>query len=393
VGLIVFQLLVWGLVSFPRTRVFLITVFLLAVLVAAIIPFGKGSGALPSWKRFEAGALAVFAVVWLGAGGAAWLAVNQERRGRWTGRRSAGILRRPGLDRELILIPLTSQLHAQFWAEWRRNGRLPLIIWTVLVWVVLGTDLLSRVRTESWLSDAVSGGAAGLAVALVAVTGLNLARDPSSKSLALSSFSAVRPVNTGTLFEAKLLVGGTLWLAAALIAAASYFVCAVAGDYLEEIKPIGDNLLVVVVLLGSIHLFVGILPLCLWGRMPGFPWSLLPLLAVYSLFVNGVVWAERHHWLTDEALFLGLSALLVIKLVTAFWAFRRSLLRRLSTAGFVARYVVLWVIAAVLVIWGLGQIVNRGLLDVLAVIPGALLALPLARIAICPLALDLNRHR
>ena len=141
-GLAIFQALVCGLPSFPMTRVFLVTLLVLGLLSLAALPFlmqqDVAADAITFWTMRKS---ALASVCWVIGIAAAWIGVRQERRGGWAGWQwgtTAMILLR-----ELGPTPLEfgSALRAQFWIEWKRNCRLPLLVWTLLVWMALGVTL------------------------------------------------------------------------------------------------------------------------------------------------------------------------------------------------------------------------------------------------------------
>jgi hypothetical protein len=394
-GLAVFQALIWGLASFPKVRTMSVTFFVLGLLVLALLPFADHGAMAQRWRTLEPLLLVVFAGIWACAVAAAWFSVSLERRGRWTGwnRPLLPAVVQPWLEARPP--SFRSPWEAQFWAEWRRNGRAALLVWTFLVLAVLSADLLFRER-HFWTPEEASEGLLSLGVVLgmgwLIVTGLNLARDPASRRLPLSSFTAVRPVTAGTLFQAKLALGGVLWLGAILILAAFFYVFASVGGYLgndlSEVRNIGKVLLPI-----SLHVFVGVLPFCLWGRSPGFPWSLLPMLLVYGLLVNGLRWFSGHSNY-QEFLFVLLVLLVIAKLIAASWSFSTAIHRGLSSIGFALGYTAVWLAATGVLLWmAYGALDQSDFPAALKLIPGAVLIVPLVRVAFSPLALELNRHR
>jgi hypothetical protein len=223
------------------------------------------------------------------------------------------------------------------------------------------------------------------------LTGLNLSRDAGSHRLALSAWSASRPVTTGALLWPKLLTGGALWLGAVLvILLGSAAVRGLTGRL--QWPPAAIPLFLAA---SSLNLLVGILPLCLSGRIPGFPWSLAPLVLLYGLAATAWGWVGDHPQF-HAAVFVLLVALVALKLMVTYGAFHRSLVLELVSPRFVAGCVGGWLVAA----GGLTLAVVLLMLDAgkwdlssLLALPIAVLIVPLARIALSPLALALNRHR
>ncbi|MBI2927616.1 MAG: hypothetical protein HYY24_18115 [Verrucomicrobia bacterium] len=394
-GLVVFQALVWGLASFPKTRICVITALILGLIPLAALPFVTPTEETTFRNVIQPLLPGVFAAVWLAGFAAAWLGVRQERRGGWGGARDVGAL--AVLTRELRPRPLEfgSALHAQFWIEWRRNARLPLGLWTLMVVVVLAVDVCRVADPQRFGTFADIALSCGILAApfWVLLTGLNLARDAGSKRLALSSFTATRPVQTGVLLSAKLLAGGVIWTLGLAILGLAFLASVAARGGLEEFPHLDVPELAVMVTV-SLHFLVGILPLCLTGRIAGFPWSLLPLLIIYGAVLNASSWLQRH---TDyfSVMFFLLLLLVLAKLGVAFWGFRRAIGLRCISPRLVAVYVALWLVAtAVLVEFAVVAAARASWgNDALFLLPAAVVAVPLARIAVSPLALAMNRHR
>lgn len=388
-GLTLFQAVVWGLPSFPKTRVALLSLLMYALLVFASYRYSNPNESLNTvqWG---------FAVAWLLGGTAAYAGVQLERQGHWTAwqRRSRFAMLIRGISPKPL--QLRSALGTQIWFEWKRNCRLSLALWTLAVWLIVWLNCLQTIAPPAIETGVIQ---AGLGFGLFScLLGLNLGRDITSKELSLSSFMATRPVNTGTLAIAKLVAGLATWLIALGIGIVSVLVgITVSGVRDNPAYPWprdwSEGIFWVIQLVIALQFFIGILPLCLSGRIRGIPWSLLPLLLVIGGVFNVFWWLGRHGWPQDLICSL-LAALLVLKLVTAFWGFRRSLAARLTSPRFVMVCVVTWLIAttvcfSMVIAFNTTQDGTVAIASALA----ALLAVPLARIAISPVTLAWNRHR
>jgi hypothetical protein len=388
-GVILFQALVWGLPSFPKIRAWVITFLVLGLLFMAALPsVVRNSAEAAVWERAQAwvfGGLALAAALGLTV---AFIGVTLERRGAWSAwTRTSFSLH--ALRQLLPHLAFQSPAQAQTWIEWRRNGRLALGIWMAFVSALIVVDLLRH--------RFFGNGSATIGLGLIAacawsgIVGLNLARDGVSGKLALSSFSAVRPLTSGALVQAKLTVGIGLWAGAVgLLILGSLITAGFDGEAINSGSAITGLVLAIAI---SLHLFVGILPFLLLGRIPGFPWSFLPWLLIYATVINGVVWFERHSdWATLA--FGILTALVTLKLTIAVWGFRRALRARISSWQFVGSYALLWVMAAGLLAIFAGAFANHAeWSDGLLAVPTTVLMVPLARVAVAPLALAANRHR
>ena len=386
-GLSSFQALVWALPSFPKLRAFLLTLLVLSLFIGAALPFDSTTNRLG-----EPVLMAACGVLWAATIGAAWLGVKLERRGFWNGWARLD----PAADSFRLVLPTVIQfagpLHAQCWMEWRRNGRMAVGV-TVAIFIALAACAATLPFGDGHLQTVAGALVSVLSFAAagwVGIAGLNLARDGSSRTLAMSSFTAVRPVSVGTMIEAKLIVGIIVWLAGAFGFAAVWAVLSM----LSPGRSAAPALFLCWTVAVSAHVFVGILPLCLSGRMAGFPWSFLPWLLVYGGIVNVAIWFGEHPNHLDALFWLCAFALL-LKLAMAGWGFTRAVRERLVSPGFVGVYVTLWLLlSSFLVRAALAQVDGFGWGDwSMALIPGAALMIPLARIALSPLALAANRHR
>ena len=408
-GLAGFQAIVWGLPSFPKTRVGLLTSLILGLVALLGMPFFLQQGArvesIAQWDALQPTLMLGFVLIWFASVVAAYFGAAKERCGAWSGWRWPAILSRPIKWLSPPSLDYLGAFHAQVWMEWRRNGRLSVAVWVLVLVVFLGVDVFTKSIDAPWTLE-IEGIVSVAFVAWGALAGLNLARDGGSKELALSSFMASRPLTTGSLLAAKILAGAAIWPMAAL----AFVVCVVVASIVipSEVQMLTQMLthestgvgigssfgIIVVGLALSLNVFVGILPLCLSGRIPGFPWSLLPLLMLYGLLFNAYAWFMRHAELFGWMFGLAMLALL-IKLVVAFWGFRRSVRLRMISSWFVIGYLAFWLIATtVLVALALVRVQRAGWSsDVLTMLPAAALAIPLARIGVSPLALAMNRHR
>ena len=385
-----FQTLVWSLPAFPKMRICSITA--LVLLLVAIVVGTSGLILTSSWNGSRPALFAGFSGTWLAFAGLAILGARLERQGHWSGWVRSSIFARALLKVQPRLLPFRTPLQAQFWIEWRRNGRIPFALWCGFVGILMFLEL-RRLRGGVDSTDVIL-----LVVALfsAALTGLNLARDGSSKRLSMSALTAVRPVPVGTLLSAKLLLGAVLFFGGLAILAAAYGLIAMGfstPDYshLTLEKLFGRIMLTAV----AFHVFVGILPLVLSGRVPGFPWSLLPLLIAYGLCINGFIWLDGHQEYVVAVLWL-LCGLVIVKLAIAFWGFRRSVALGMASSGFVTAYALFWLAATGFLLVQTVRFQQHASVSPysdLLLLPAVILIVPLARIAISPLALAMNRNR
>ena len=396
-GLSVFQAVTWGLALFTKTRIALLTLLLMVMVAFAWAPFERVTGvdatAEPSWIVWEPRLVALLAGVWIGGMGAAFVGVRWERRGRWQSGRPGGTSWLPWRELAPQWVAFRSPFQAQLWMEWRRNFRWSFLAAVVLAGMFAGASLLAAVSAkysplvELLRAWAVIGGAGW-----VIITGLNVARDGSSKQLALSSFTATRPLGTGTLLQIKLLAGLGTWAFGVAIAAGTALLVVATASEAHALQSYPPALWILALAL-SLQVFVGILPVSLSGRIPGFPWTFLIMVGICAGAVDVWQFILKHHF--EELAAVALAGLVVIKLALAFVGFRRSLARRLISPGFVGAYVVGWLLASgLLALWARIQMERLEWEFIgISLVMLAWLALPLARVAFAPVALAGNRHR
>ncbi len=142
----------------------------------------------------------------------------------------------------------------------------------------------------------------------------------------------------------------------------------------------------------SLHAAVGLFPLWLTGRVPGLPWSYLGLLIVYAGLGNLIIWFERHSNYWYLALLL-IGFAVAVKLGLSFLAFRQALKGKLVSRGFVFGSVSIWALGTIVFVALISSITPPNNGDMTSMLPFAALLFPIARIALAPVALAINRHR
>jgi hypothetical protein len=102
-----------------------------------------------------------------------------------------------------------------------------------------------------------------------------------------------------------------------------------------------------------------------------------------------------HHQDYHRLLFFLLVVLVLLKFAVAFWGFGFALGLKLVSARFVVGSVGVWLVGAGALFFLAWEFAARAdwAHDSIYVLPAAVLAVPLARIALSPLALAMNRQR
>jgi hypothetical protein len=228
------------------------------------------------------------------------------------------------------------------------------------------------------------------------ISGVLLARDASSKSLALSSFLATRPVTSGELAFAKIKLAAWVSLVGWLIyGVALFFWFNFFGAHPDTPISRWDDALVptmgFVALALAWHL-VGALPLWLMGRVESAAWAGLLLLGGYIALGNAIQFLDKHVGLPVALPWLFTFGL-IAKILIAVWAFLEANRRGLLSPRVTMNYFAFWLLgtigfAAIASAISAGTAIPQPL-----VTQGAGLLLPLARVGLAPLALARARHR
>ena len=395
--LVLFQILVWTLPGFPKTRATLLTLLLTAFAVLCALPFGDFTW----WPERKPALMAIYGVLLVTGPFVAWLGVARVRNGErrhWPALAAVATRLANAFSRRR---DFGSPAAAQFWIECRRNGRLAFGGLALVILCVLG---LNAVLPSSNGSSSVQFDSVYVPVLVFLVfiwtpiLGLTVCGDAGSRRLPLTTFQAVRPVAVGELVAAKLKAMTALLLCGWVMAALSaIYVWAVLSG---QVQPWFDRIVqnsesgMIAIVLGAIsmHVLVGLFPLWLSGRVPGLPWSFVGLLVVFAGIANIVAWFARHSEYWHLALLLiGFAA--AVKLGVAFLAFRHALKQKLVNRGFVAGTVSIWLFGTAICIELMSRICAGNGLDATLLVPFAALLFPIARLALAPLAMAMNRHR
>jgi len=206
----------------------------------------------------------------------------------------------------------------------------------------------------------------------------------------MTSIRATLPVNCGTLAAQRILTlflgWCLLWLP--LLLATHWYDPDLTGIAAPDAQTKVLAALARLMVVGA-HVVVGVLPLFLWGRLEGFPNLLLAAIGSWVW-----VWVLAAFFNLNEGQDPGwrwglVGLLLGVKLATATWALVAGVRARHLTGRFAAGLVAGWLAAASLLIWALPTWRTGGAWRAAAI----MVMLPLARLALCPLALAANRHR
>jgi hypothetical protein len=293
-----------------------------------------------------------------------------------------------------------STARAQLWFEWRQNA-------SKLFFYVCGLSLIPFLGMAIVAADVGTlsdGDTFGLTIYLLAVPlFIHFIRGMSERGIA--PFLAIRPITNGELVTARLQAIAISTILSWLVTIVLVSLVRLFGNMPAAIESMGIppevrarlRPLLPIVVLGLIVITWRFVAADLFLILSGKPWGVRT--AVLK-FYAGLVFAGIIAWLCrKQELALGLARVLPLLLGLALclkfalasratiWALKRRLISRRAVTG----YILIWiVVAAVLILPLLASFGHPRW--VVSVCLGALLLLPLARVALAPAALASARH-
>lgn len=395
------QATVWGLPGYPRLRVAVLVVLVFSAVggfVAGVTP-GVSIDARSPWVLAGLGGWTALAA------SVAVAAVGMTRRGSWQGAGWSGRL----WDAAGSIIPLRvyfdTPFGAQIWMEFRRTAGVALgilVLWSLLWFPV--AQFWSTSGAFTFILEILMMECGVVLVPWSVLVGSLVALDPAKRTSRLSTLVASRPISSAEILTAKLVAMTSIWVVGLVWTGAVTALPLVSSGRFQWLVDsvtwpgvggsVGAGLPVVLLL--SFNFLIGLLPLLLGGRAPGQPWAFLMVFPFY--FAIPSVLALLHELAMLPALILEnlVPLALIAKVAIAAVAWAHGLRRRLIGWRFVATWIALWVaVSLVIAAWvSVSGVIRTGTVGgwtrgVLWV----LLAFPVARIALSPLALAANRHR
>jgi hypothetical protein len=362
------------------------------VLILAFAPQDQ-----PGMEKVRRGLLLPIAAVSLFLLAFTWLAASRNRCGAWPGELRLDVLWEwlRGGSGAAPRRAYRSRFEALLRAEALPNLRLLGSSWALMVALVFlfaSWSFREQGFAFSWkLFPLVAIGVLPVfGMIWMAGWGLFAAGEPSAVFRSrLSSFRATLPVSSGFMAGqsiATLFLGWSLvWLP--LVVLSYMHNPDFLGMDIERVAQVQPGLARFMAL--GAFMLVGALPLYLWGRIEGFPIFLLTAVCVWALswgLLGTLSLAPEEepgwHWIL-------LAALLTAKGLGACVAFGLGLRRGHVTWRFPLVLLAGWFAVVALVVWVLPLAKAGGPYQAGC----AVLLIPLARLALCPLAVAANRHR
>ena len=403
------QALAWSLPLVRFRSLVMVAAALLHLSVGVLpqLPFDIS----PGWQWGILATLLVTAVP------VAWLGLKLMRQGTWEGPSRISLL-----WSRLFLArargrrgTFRSALGAQFWLEWRRQGWLlpglsggmallgfPFLFFVGFKWVGVGAPPPEAILALMFIGPLLLSGVLGAAMAKF---------NQLDSTHELPGYIAVRPMTNGGLVLAKLAMASATSALTLLLNVAGAILCLVIAGQGTLLSKAG-----LATPFGAVSYLTGCLPallllgIMIWKNLlagigaglTGRPWvirlfgfwrgavgmglvALVMAAKLYENFREGLL-----HWLTGI-----LIACLAAKIVVSIAAFSWGLRRHAITAGAIGWIVGGWSVCSAFAAGYAGHVCNAihqpGLQ--VWVMLGGFLILPLADLAIAPLALAWNRHR
>lgn len=406
------QALAWSLPLLKGRVLVLLVVGLIHLLVAIPpqMPVRISSGC--QWR--------ILAALLVSAVPAAWIGLKGMREGRWEGPSRISVLwgRLGSARAQGARKSFGSAFGAQFWLEWRRQGLLlPGIsggmallmvpgILTGLKWLGAGAGPQDEIQRMMLILPLLV-----LPLVLSLLMGSALARfDPLHSMGELPLYIAVRPMTNGGFVTAKLAMALATSVLTWLVMTAAFLCVALMGKetLLSKaglVTPYGP----VAFITGCVP---GLLLLVIWtwrnlvagmgAGLTGRTWIIVAFIFSRVLLLDALILLVATaasnvnfrqallHWLTG-ILTVCLAAKLAVSIAAFAWGLRRNAITA-RAVGWIAGG---WSVCGLLVAGYAGRVCNSIRQPDLWiwVALGGLLILPLADLAIAPLALAWNRHR
>ncbi len=346
----------------------------------------------------------------------AWMGLTLMRQGRWEGPARLALLGsrlRPARVRGGCP-PFGSAFGAQFWLEWRRQGWVLPGVWAVLALLVVPLQLVGFKwgGVDDPSPAAIWGLMLGLPLVLSVVWGHALAKfDLFQPMNELPGYIAVRPLTNGGFVVAKLAMALVASVFTWLVTAVAVGLCLALVGAGTLFSPAG-----LVTPLGPVAYLTGCAPmallLVLWtwknlvagmgAGLTGRPWiiKLFPVWRLTVVFGLGALVIAARTYVNFQAALVGwltviLSVCLAAKLVVALAAFAWGLRRHAITARAIGWIAGGWLVGGLFVAAYADRVchmIQRPDLWLWLAL-GGFLILPLADLALAPLALAWNRHR
>jgi hypothetical protein len=341
----------------------------------------------------------------------AWAGVTLARRGDtpdWS-----HLLRANGSDRRAARErrPFTSPMRAQIWYDWRSRGRLYLVtvVLSIAAWMALG--LILERNTDRLVGYGFVYLATSMVLATFWGTLIGTSGESVRKATGLSAFLATRPMSNSDLVVAKVWTAGIISALGWLISVFAFvgWQIGIGGvtDISSKVEAIAAALgpartaaLVALMTLAppllswrvmAVNLYVGLTSRQWIIVSQGIVASFIGLQFMYEWTLWGVD-PVRTQRIIDALPWLA-GVAIAAKLLLAGWCLRRLHRRGDLSARGLRAIPVAWLAAVAVLFALLMWLVPEGFVPRYGLAFAAVLAVPLARLVLAPLALASNRHR
>jgi hypothetical protein len=392
-GVVVMQALAW---TVPRRPGQFWTCFLVIVVTSifmGVAPQEHRDWAFrrSHWIRNMAIAIPVLALY-------AWYAAKRLRCGDWAGELPFGMIGRAFAWRSTRKRDFASATGALFWSDALPSLRNFSLSWLAVALGILGYVLMvfHRFRPEAGLSPKMLAFVAIDMLPLfgmfwLAVFGLLVGCEPAMGfRTRMSFYRSTLPLSAGQLAGHRIatLVIAWLMLWLPLMAFAPWY----SAEFRGVTGPNPETTVMVDFawrMALSAQLVAGALPIFLLGRLEGFPNLLLASISAWAVtwLMTGAFKPDPSHPVQNPVAFI--SLMLVLKAACTSWALWRGQRQGHISWRFAVGLIAGWAITVSVLVWVFPSWRTEGYYRALLIA----LMIPLARLALCPLAVAANRHR
>ncbi len=341
----------------------------------------------------------------------AWTGVTLARRGDtpdWSQLlQSRGIGGRAGRERR----PFSSPMRAQIWYDWRARGRLYVISVAMAAAAFMALGLILERNPDRRVGYGFVYLAASMVLATFWGTLLGTAGESVRKATGLSPFLATRPMSNFGLVVAKAWTAGIISALGWLISVIAFVgwqigiggLDDIAGKYdaiAARLGPVRTLVVILVLTFGpiltswrmmTVNLCIGLTSRQWITATQGIVTSIIGLQFMYEWTLWGVD-PVRTQRIVDALPWLA-GVAIAAKLLLAGWCLRHLHRRGDLSARGLQAILAAWLAAVAVLFALLVWLVPEGFVPRYGLAFAAVLTIPLARLALAPLALAANRHR
>jgi hypothetical protein len=310
--------------------------------------------------------------------------------------------------------PFKSAFHAQFWLEWRLNGKVFPIVMALTTPIVAAGIMIGQLNPNKIRNDFLQSPLILLVLPLFLGYFCNghwgkfIA---SRKDREPSAFLSIRPISCAAMVAIKLKAAAASVAVGCLIAGIMMLAVSLLSGTLMESARQWTSITHSPSLFHAVaaaFVAIALIVFCTWRLsvenmfiiLSGRNWLVVLFFAAIITALLAVVLAAQwihlnreYQALLRESVPYAVWTLLAIKLLLAIWIFAALRRRRLLAGSDMAYVLGFWILGVVCLCGILCWLIPNSLVPWYMMAPCAVIAVPLVRIILAPLALAWNRHR